>query len=78
MDFRNRNGVLKQMKPLTVAYEHITEPCNIREQFDYNGFVEWLREGSIGDLQCTLIAFENSEMYEDCIIIKQIINEKKN
>lgn len=65
------------MNNLIIAYEHIIEPCNIREQFDTEtDFIDWLKLGSIKDLECTLLAFENSEMYEDCILIKNVLNSK--
>lgn len=60
-------------------YEHITEPCNIREFFStVFDFTAWLRMGSINDLKATLKAFEAVEMYEDCVLIKKVINEKEN
>lgn len=56
------------------AYENIIQPKNIRSHFKSElEFVSWLETGSIKDLECTLKAFENSEMYEDCLIIKNTL-----
>jgi protein-arginine kinase activator protein McsA len=40
-------------------------------------FKEWLEFGTIIDLQCTLEKFVQSEMYEDCSLIRDMINKKK-
>ena len=59
------------------SFDLIKAPINIRRVLnDEKSFIEWLRTGSKKDLECTLKAFEQSEMYEDCIIIKRILNEK--
>ena len=56
------------------AYENIIDPKNIRSQFkSIEEFVSWLETGTIEDLKCTLKAFENAEMYEDCIIINNLV-----
>ena len=59
------------------AYEAIIEPSNIRNQFKtVEEFISWLETGSKEDLVCTLLAFEDSEMYEDCNIILNVINAR--
>ena len=56
------------------AYENIIDPKNIRSQFkSIEEFVSWLETGTIEDLKCTLKAFENAEMYEDCITINNLV-----
>lgn len=56
------------------AYEQIIEPSNIRGYFKTEQeFVSWLETGSFEDLRCTLKAFEDAEMYEDCIIINRVM-----
>jgi len=56
------------------AYEQIIDPKNIRSQFkSIEEFVSWLETGTIEDLKCTLKAFENAEMYEDCITINNLV-----
>ena len=56
------------------AYEKLIEPKNIRSQFkSVEEFESWLEMGTIEDLKCTLKAFEDAEMYEDCIIINNLV-----
>ena len=57
-------------------YEGISNPICIRPLIkDFNGWLEIDMEGSLyEDLQGALKAFEKAEMYEDCIIIKEKIN----
>ena len=46
------------------AFDLIKAPINIRRFLnDDNSFIEWLKLGSKKDLECTLEAFEKSEMY---------------
>jgi len=40
-------------------------------------FKEWLEFGTIIDLECTLEKFVQAEMYEDCSLIRYMINKKK-
>ena len=39
-------------------------------------FVKWLKKGTFEDIQSALEAFENEEMYHECGIIKEVIDEK--
>ena len=56
------------------AYQEIIEPKNIRGQFkSIEEFESWLETGTIEDLKCTLKAFEDAEMYEDCVIINNLV-----
>ena len=56
------------------AYEKLIDPKNIRSQFkSVEEFKSWLETGTIEDLKCTLKAFENAEMYEDCVIINNLV-----
>jgi hypothetical protein len=58
------------------AYEKIIEPFSIRSHFkSEDEFISWLESGSLQDLKCTLQAFENAELYEDCIIIQNVIKD---
>ena len=55
-------------------YEKIIEPPNIRANFKSEiEFISWLETGTVEDLKCTLKAFEDSELYEDCLIIKNTL-----
>ena len=57
--------------------EAIKEPAFFINQFkDKAEFREWLIEGSIEDLECTLKAFEKAELYEYCAMIKEMITNK--
>ena len=38
-------------------------------------FADWLSLGSKEDLECTLKVYEAHEMYEDCAIIKNKLNQ---
>ena len=40
-------------------------------------FKEWLEFGTITDLECTLQKFSDAELYEDCVLIKNVINKKR-
>jgi len=52
----------------------IIEPFNLRANFSSDeDFIAWLETGTIKDLECTLHAFCEEEMYEDCIIIKNTL-----
>lgn len=56
------------------VYEKLIEPKNIRSHFkSIEEFESWLETGTIEDLKCTLNAFENAEMYEDCITINNLV-----
>lgn len=57
------------------AYEKLIEPQNIRSHFkSVLEFESWLETGSKQDLEYTLKAFEAVELYEDCAIIKNKID----
>ena len=58
-------------------YEEIIDPHNFIKNFDSEAsFKNWLWLKTSEDLKHTLLAFEKSEMYEVCIIIKSVINQK--
>jgi len=66
------------MEKLLAAYDDLTKPANIRAHFKTEEeFVWWLEMGSSSDLDHVLKVFENEEIYEDCVLILQMINEKK-
>ena len=59
---------------INTLYLQLIEPENIRSHFKTNDeFISWLETGTIEDLKCTLKAFENAEMYEDCVIINNLV-----
>lgn len=61
---------------LNKAYEEMCDPKYIRSIQSDEQFLAWCRIGTVEDLKCALLVFEQAEMYEDCIIIKEVINEK--
>ena len=59
------------------VYEKLIEPKNIRSHFkSIEEFESWLEIGTIDDLKCTLNAFEDAEMYEDCAIINNLVKKQ--
>ena len=62
---------------LNQAYEEMCDPKYIRSIQSDEQFKQWCNVGTIEDLECALLVFEKHEMYEDCLIIKRIINEKE-
>ena len=58
-------------------YQEIIDPQNFIKNFNSKAeFENWLWLGSTKDLEGTLSAFEQSEMYEICEIIKGVISKK--
>ena len=66
-------------KPLIlVYYEYIKEPIHIVEVLNTDDkFIEWLEGGGIPDLEATLKAFEEEELYTHCSMIKDVLDQKK-
>jgi hypothetical protein len=61
------------------AFNLIQEPSNVREILSKDSdFIEWLNLGSIADLNAALDAFQNAQMFEDCVIIQRVLNQKIN
>ena len=61
---------------INTLYLQVIDPKNIRSHFKTNDeFIAWLETGSIEDLKCTLQAFEDAEMYEDCITINNLVKK---
>lgn len=65
------------MHQLIEAYENIIEPQNFIKNFKtIEDFNKWLDQGTVEDLEATLKAFEEAELYEHCILIlKKIKNQ---
>ena len=65
------------MESLVEKYIQIINPKYLIKYFKtQERFEEWLMLGTKQDLLCTLKAFEKEEMYEQCILIKQFIDNK--
>lgn len=59
-------------------YLDLIAPKNFRSNFKTKrAFVEWLEFGTITDLECTLEKFIEAELFEDCCLIRDMINKKK-
>lgn len=66
------------MDDIVKAYEELINPVWIRAQFRTDsGFANWCFESEITDLECMLRVFLDAEMYEDCAIIRDVIEFKK-
>ncbi len=67
------------MKNLIKAYEELINPLWIRSLIKTEErFIDWCNEGTIQDLECALLVFEKEEMWNDCIIIRNVIQQKQN
>jgi hypothetical protein len=60
------------------AFNLIQEPSNVRNFIKDSDFIEWLNLGSIADLNAALDAFQDAQMFEDCVIIQRVLNQKIN
>jgi len=76
------HGIFKpismNINKLNQAYEEMIDPRYMRSIQNDEQFNQWCDLGTVQDLECALVVFENAEMYEDCIIIKNKIYEKTN
>ena len=61
---------------MNTEYLEIIDPTEFIKNFTQVEFKEWLKQGTKEDLECTLKQFEDAELYEICILIKNEINEK--
>jgi hypothetical protein len=66
------------MSRLAKAYEDMFNPIWYREQFyDEREFAIWCYRESMQDLESHLRVFLDEEMYEDCAIIREVIEYKR-
>lgn len=66
------------IKILENAYFNLITPNRLIQLLNSNEkFIEWLDDGTLQDLQYTLEAFEEDELYEYCEVIKQVMDRKK-
>lgn len=65
-------------KEIEEIYLDLISPQNFRSNFKTKrAFVEWLEFGTITDLECTLEKFIQADQFEDCALIRDMINKKK-
>ena len=56
-------------------YQTAINPINLIKHFkNRDEFFLWLIQGSKADLEHTLKAFEEAELYEHCTIIKEVLS----
>ena len=61
-------------KDINLLYEFLTNPEELIKNFKTDlEFIDWLKLGTKEDLIYTLKAFEESEMYKYCTLIKERI-----
>jgi len=65
------------MKNVTDAYLDLIQPLNLNAYYKRDeDFWGWCMLGTIEDLECTLEAFVEAELYERCCIIRDVIKVK--
>jgi very-short-patch-repair endonuclease len=69
----------KKLSSIIKAYEDLINPENIIKHFKTDKeFKDWARDGTIRDIEYTLIRFEEAELYEHCKLLLEVIKEKEN
>ena len=69
--------MLSEIKQLEAFNAIITKPKNIRKHLRTDKkFVEWLRSGTVEDMQHTLVAFGDAGMNYECNLIIKVIELK--
>ena len=67
------------LNALELAYSELVQPRKLIEYFeDDQEFKEWAEMGTLQDLRAALIAFERDELYDHCVILKNVLLEKLN
>jgi hypothetical protein len=67
------------IKALELAYSKLVQPNKLIELFNSpQEFKEWTELGTVSDLRACLIAFEQDELYDHCVVIKETLNQKEN
>lgn len=65
------------MDELDELYLEILNPVELINYFKTDEeFRSWCETGEVLDLSEALIVFENHELYEYCVIIKDVLDEK--
>ena len=67
------------MKNTIKAYEELINPIWIRSLIKTEDrFIDWCNEQTAEDLENALIVFEKEEMWSDCIIARNVMQQKQN
>jgi len=63
---------------LEKKYSELINPNKMIELFNTDQeFKEWAEMGTPEDIRATLIAFEKEELFNHCIILKEVLNTKE-
>ncbi|OED34277.1 hypothetical protein AB832_07930 [Flavobacteriaceae bacterium (ex Bugula neritina AB1)] len=76
---QNKKLTIDEIEDLIKTYErkHIGCPTMLVKSFkSKQEFRQWCKEGSKEDLEATLKAFEEAELYEYCVVINEVKNSK--
>jgi len=65
------------LRSLEQKYSELINPNKMIELFNTNQeFKEWAEMGTPEDIRAALIAFEKEELFNHCIILKEVLNNK--
>jgi len=65
------------LRSLEQKYSELINPSKMIELFNTDQeFKEWAEMGTPEDLRAALIAFEKEELFNHCIILKEVLNNK--
>jgi hypothetical protein len=67
------------MKNSFKAYNELINPLWIRGLIKTESrFIDWCKEKTISDLEIVLMVFETEQMYSDCEIVRNVLQQKQN
>jgi len=65
------------LRSLEQKYSELINPNKMIELFNTDQeFKEWAEMGTPEDIRAALIAFEKEELFNHCIILKEVLNNK--
>lgn len=65
------------LRSLEQKYSELINPNKMIELFNTDQeFKEWAEMGTPEDIRAALIAFEKEELFNHCIILKEVLNTK--
>jgi hypothetical protein len=65
------------LRSLEQKYSELINPSKMIELFNTDQeFKEWAEMGTTEDVRAALIAFEKEELFNHCIILKEVLNNK--
>ena len=67
------------LRSLEQKYSELINPNKMIELFNTDQeFKEWAEMGTPEDIRAALIAFEKEELFNHCIILKEVLTPKRN